>query len=100
MTNDEEGDFTEHVLDWLSEEHELSEDAALPMVAGLMTGLALAARHPGYARTAHIVLSEDYRDRAAGSTLLFEAMALASGDERTSPEKLADELTQVCPLAT
>lgn len=62
-------------------------------------GLALAARHPEYAATAHVEFAKDYRIRAAGSDILFFAEAVASGDERTVPEMLADEIVVECQIS-
>jgi hypothetical protein len=93
-------DFTEKVLVWLCETHEVTDETAIVMGAGLLFGLALANRHPAYAAAAHGRLGEDYRTRIAGSRPLYDAVTAALGDSRTSPEIMADELVEACPLAT
>ena len=91
-------DLTEKVLVWLGIDHTLSPPTARVLVGGLLIGLALAARHPQYAADAHIEFGKDYRTRAAGSDIIFFAAAVASGDERTAPEMLADEMATECPI--
>ena len=92
-------DYTGFILDWLMDAHEMEdENAAFALIAGLQWGVALAARHPEYAADAHAELGKDYRTRLGGNEMLFEMMAAGDGDTRTSPEKLADELVESCPL--
>jgi len=93
-------DFMDEVIDWLCISHDLQGEVAVEMTAGLLIGLALASRHPAYAAAAQVIFTADYQNRMAGSKVLYEAMAIASGDERTSPEKMADELVEACPLPT
>lgn len=93
-------DYTQKVLKWLCDAHEMEPEAAIPMAAGLLFGLALACEHPTYAAAAHARFGEDYKKRLAGTRLLFDVMAAASGDPRTSPEKMADELVEACPVPT
>ena len=81
------------------EEHGLDPPTARVLTAGVCFGLAIASRHPDYAAAIHIEFGKDYRTRIAGSDILYFAEAVASGDERTSPEKLADELVESCPIA-
>ena len=88
-------DYTSGIIKWLASEHDLVKPVAyLPYMAGLLWGLALAARHPEYAKKAHEALTSNYHQRTAGGKIEFQAMAVASGDERTSPEKLADQLVE------
>ncbi len=95
------GDYTSSIIQWLAEEHNVVKPTAyLPYMAGLSWGLALAARHPEYARQAHEALTHDYYERAAGGLIQFQAMAVASGDERTTPEKLADQLLEDVEIRT
>lgn len=95
------GDYTAEVTGWLAIEHELTDvKVIIPMIAGLQWGLAIAARHPKYAALAHENLDRDYRVRLAGGSLTFEMMVAGDGDERTSPEKLADGLVDSCLLRT
>ena len=89
-------DFTERVLGWLRVDHDLEPPTARVMTSGLLVGLALATRHPEYAANAHVEFAKDYRTRAAGSDIIFFAEAVASGDERTVPEMLADEIVVEC----
>lgn len=91
-------DFTERVLVWLGVDHALAPPTARVMTAGVLFGLALAARHPEYAADAHVEFGKNYRTRAAGSDIIFFAEAVASGDERTVPEMLADEIVSECPI--
>lgn len=94
-------DFTAKVKRWLALEHELVKPIAyIPMTAGFSWGLALAARHPEYAAKAHAALTADYKERIAGGQIEFQAMAVASGDERTSSEKLADGLVEAVEIHT
>lgn len=95
-----EPDFTDKVVRWLYDSYEVSPKTAMTMVAGIQIAAALAARHPTYTQAAHWELGADYRRRIAGDELLFQAMAVASGDERTSPEHIADEMVEACPLPT
>ncbi len=95
------GDYTAEVSGWLALEQELTDiKVVIPMMAGLQWGLALAARHPKYAALAHESLDRDYRVRLAGGKVTYEMMVAGDGDERTSPEKLADELVSSCPIRT
>lgn len=94
-------DFTDKIVRWFYDTYKVTPDTALAMMAGLQIGVALViAEYPEYARRAHYKLSADYRRRIAGSDVEFQAMAIASGDERTSPEKIADELVEAFPLPT
>lgn len=92
-------DYTAGVKEWLMEAHELEESATIAMLAGFQWGLALCARHHEYAVFAHEILGRDYRLRLGGNEMLFEMMAAGSGDTRTSPEKLADEIVESCPIS-
>jgi len=94
-------DYTKEVTRWLAQTHEITDPkVSIPMMAGLSWGLALAARHPEYAQHAHVTMTTDYKRRAAGDETHFQAMAVASGDERTSPEKMADELVEAVEIHT
>ena len=94
-----EADYTSKVLGWLMLEHQMEDtNAAIAVIAGLQWGLALAARHPEYAAAAHSMFGKDYRIRTVGEEMLFEMMAAGSGDTRTSPEMLADQIPEACPL--
>lgn len=92
-------DFTDIVLKWLHDTYEVTPETAMILEAGLSIGLELATRHPLYAAKVCGELYADYQRRTAGDEVLFQAMAVASGDERTSPEKMADEMVEACPLA-
>lgn len=87
-----EPDCTATLIEWLGEQ--FSEETVVPVTIGLSIGVALAMRHAEAAEWLHRELTNDYKIRGAGSLLLFEAMGVAAQEERTGPEKIADEIAQ------
>lgn len=92
-------DYTRKIAQWLEDAHDLNTpEFTIMMMAGLQWGLALATRHPEYAKKAHEMLTIDYKERIAGSVNSFDLMASGDQDTRTSPEKLADGIESEVPI--
>lgn len=87
-----EPDFTNDLMDWLEEQFDPTDISRV--AAGILIGIALSVRHNDIATQAHNRLMYAAKTRGAGSLILYEAMSVASGDERTSAEQLADELAE------
>ena len=91
-------DLTEGLLEWLREEHELKPDTCEDVLVGILIGLAFAERHRVLASVVYDNLLADHKARNSGSETAYEAEAIASGDERTAPEIMADELSVICKV--
>lgn len=85
-------DFTEDLMDWLEEQFDPTDISRV--AGGILIGIALSIRHSEVAKLAHKALTDDIKIRSAGSLIEYEGMSVASGDERTSSEQLADELAE------
>jgi hypothetical protein len=85
-------DFTDDLIDWLEEQFDPTDISRV--AGGILIGIALSIRHPKTAERSHKALLDSMKIRGAGSLIEYEGMSIASGDERTSNEKLADELAE------
>ena len=87
-------DLIEVIGNWFAA-HNIPDPEIAPMLEGFMLGLAVAIRHGEYATGLHKKVTESFKLGIAGSALLYAAAAVASGDERTEVEMLADKFAQV-----
>ena len=87
-------DYTESLKQYLIQEEGYSEDQAVVSVSGVMIGVAICARHPEYGKEMHDIMMDDIKVRWGGSLTAFGLMAHGTGDERSAPEQLADEIAR------
>lgn len=72
----------------------MTEDTAVVFLAGLQVGVAIAERHPEHGKEMHSLLMSDIKTRIGGSAAAFGLMAAGTGDERTAPEQIADDIAE------
>lgn len=87
-------DYSESLKQYLMQEEGQSEEQAVVSVGGIMIGIAICARHPAYGKEMHDIMMDDIKVRWGGSITAFGLMAHGTGDERSAPEQLADEIAR------